>query len=404
MSYLNYNFLYIFILILVGLINYLLNINIYMELALWPDVQTYQSIANNLNYNPFNTDFREPFWIWIIKFSEFFPGKEEFVIRTTSYLFYAFTCIFFYLFCRNLIKNRPVSLLVTIVLLLYPHLTVIGFSGIRDNGINLIILLYAYLYYAYSFKKIKNYLIILTCLAVLIKSNFFMSFLIINLIIAIFNKNYNYFIYSVIFSITFLIIILVYQFLRFDDFFYATNVHTIWARNYEFCYLERLYYEFCPSKEILSKNMYSGPKVTAYEYLFSYRPFSDLVYQTFRGYIFIYIDKIYTHSYSFAYLIQTSIYYNIHFLSLMFTASIICMQIIGFIKLLFNKYILLIFIPIIVCNFSSILTAPPLAVDYRIFSYFYYFQFIYISVGFIFIYNLFISLFGKNLNIFRSSL
>ena len=404
MSYLNNNFLHIIILFLIGLVSYATSIDNFMNLPLWPDVQTYQSIANNLNYNPFNSDFREPLWIWIIKFSEFFPGNEEFIIRTTSYLFYFFTCTFFYLFCKNIINNRFISLLATIVLLLHPHLIVIGFSGIRDNGINIIILLFAYLYYIYSFKKVKNYLILLTCLAVLIKSNLFMSFLIINLIIAVYKKNYSYFIYSVIFSFSFLIIILFYQYLRFDDFFYSTNVHTIWARNYEFCYLERLHYELCPSKEILSQNMYAGPKVTAYEYLFSYRPFIDLVYQSIRGYIFIYIDKLFSNSYGFSYLFQTSIYFNIHSLSYLFALSIIFLQIIGIISLLFKKNILLLFIPILICNFSSILTAPPLAVDYRIFSYFYYFQFIYISVGLILIFNSITSLFGKNLDVFRSSL
>ena len=47
MSYLNNNFLYIIILFLIGLVSYTTNIDNFMDLPLWPDVQTYQSIANN---------------------------------------------------------------------------------------------------------------------------------------------------------------------------------------------------------------------------------------------------------------------------------------------------------------------------------------------------------------------
>jgi hypothetical protein len=218
-----------------------------------PDASGYRQIADAMKH-PYDTSFREPLWIWIIKLWFLLLGSSDLNLRLLSVLLSLSLLGAAYKLFSECVQERGPGLATVALLAVHPYLTFMSIRGLRMEPYALTILLLARhaLVPGDSMAAGRR----VACLAVWgtaavmvqLNSLIFMPLL----------WGYAFWRHKLGWKkvlvpgaamAAVLAPHLLYSSRQFGDPFWSTNVHAKWYRNYEFVHLRREGCDGCPTVE-----------------------------------------------------------------------------------------------------------------------------------------------------------
>lgn len=267
-----------------------------LDVKLDPDVMNYMQIAAKMQ-SPYDTDHREPFWIWATRGWLDVAGWGAFEMRLLSLLFSLVLILAAYKFFSDYTGQWMVGAGVAWLLSVNPYLVQLSVRGLREELCAIAILAVAYLVFVrpssvplyaqaaglalsgavMQLLRFSSYPILLTLLAywawrqtpgqrrvVLLPLAFIVA---VSIPHAVHNAKV------------------------FGDPFYSVNIHFSWFRNYEFVVRKGQSCEGCPDRQQFFTTPYAGPRVTALEYVFALHSPGEIVRDTFEGYRKLYLAR-----------------------------------------------------------------------------------------------------------------
>lgn len=340
---------------------------------LWGDAQTYIMIAKDMSHI-YDTGIREPLWIWFIKIFSIIDVSE--IYRCSTMLIQIICIIALYKLLKNISNNKFLIFISLSIFSLNPYLTFLGIQAMRDSGILFLIILLTYSILniksgeIFSKSKFIKYCLVV-CLLALIKIQYLFASYLISLYLLIFLRciNYKQFILLILLPLIFCLPHFYNNFVIFGDPFYSLNIHLKWMRNFEI--------NFLINGD--SSDMYGGPPINSFEYIFLNRDIFDVIYELISGFIHLLIFKPYQ---VFIIPINQLLYGNLINININFAIYSIIFLIpvaIGLFKTLYDKKLFLITsMPFLLMNFSVILAEY---LDPRIYNYIYIFLSFWFLIG-----------------------
>lgn len=340
---------------------------------LWGDAQTYIMIAKDMGHI-YDTNIREPLWIWFIKIFSIIDVNE--IYRCSTIIIQIICIIALYKLLKNISNNKFLIFISLSIFSLNPYLTFLGIQAMRDSGILLLIITLTYsilnikIGEIFNKKKFIEYCLII-CLLSLIKIQYLFASYLISLYLLIFLKciNYKQFILLILLPLILCLPHFYNNLIIFGDPFYSLNIHLKWMRNFEI--------NFLINGD--SSDMYGGPPINSFEYIFLNRDIFDVIYELTSGFIHLFMFKPYQ---VFISPINQLLYGDLISFKIKFTIYSIIFLIpvaIGLFKSLYDKKLILITaMPFLLMNFSVILAEY---LDPRIYNYIYIYLSFWFSIG-----------------------
>lgn len=345
-----------------------------------PDVKTYISISNSMEHL-YDTKFREPFIIWLIKI--FYIFENEFILRLSIGLFFILSIYCLNKLFENLNINEQIKYLGLCSYGFNIYLLNLSSTALRDIPILFFIIFFCLFLYCYLFENSKKNLIFIfiACIFLpLIKIYFFLAIVIILLTVSIFNKFFfkNVF-FILLLSLLFLTPYLIYCKNKYGDAFQSLNIHVQYVSNSEKYFISKN--KEIPSTEeelrkVMPHSLYGGEKIGVFKHIFGKNNLIYLSKKVIQGNYEIIINRNY----------QIFSKYTIYFIKskyvrgLIFLIFFIIPILIGMVSLIlsFKRKSFLVFTPFVFSNFSVI---SAFWIDPRIYSFYYIFISIWWSVG-----------------------
>lgn len=335
-----------------------------LNFNLWGDVETYISIAKDMKH-PFDTDVREPLWIWLIKILTLFDNIL--IYRLSTVFIHIFIIYFTYKIMCNLSSNNNSIFISLSILSLNPYIAFLSIQAMRDSGILILIIFLTYAIIVIkeneTLKKqnIIIFLIVFSLLGLIKIQYLFTTFLItlyFFLVLKIINIKTAFFFLVV--PLAFSTPHLINNYYIYDDIFYSLNIHLKWMRNFEMQYLVNGD----------SSNMYGGDNISSMEYIFLNRNIIDLAIEIITGFIFLFVIKPFHIFMSVLNLLPLNhLVISLKVNYIFFLSFYIIPILIGFFSTFYNKKLFLItLLPFFLMNFSVILAEY---LDPRIYNYSY---------------------------------
>ncbi len=262
-----------------------------------PDAQNYKVFAESMQH-PYDTQFREPVWIWLVKTSLIVFKEGDNSLRYLGILLFLLTCVALYHLSSRIFHSRWWGICGAALYAFNPYLENLAARGLRDNAFNLfLVLMSLYLYSGKSPLNLRRFLIgitVVTCCLVGVRINTWVPLLV--LIPMSFWQMRIPLKFSVIPLIASLLLITPYLFYckdKYNDALYSSNMHAKWWRNFEFVKQKKTGCEGCPTEEQMkTEGTYSGEPITTFQYVFKLRTVQSLIEDTSLGYAYILVPPI----------------------------------------------------------------------------------------------------------------
>ncbi len=257
-----------------------------------PDAGTYMGIARGMS-GPFDTDFREPFFMWCVKIFFFLFGSTEVNLRLLSLFASLITIVMTYLFATKTLKSPIVGLIAAFILAQSAGYIYQNLRGLRLEIYLLTIIPFVHLLLNREKKADWKYAVILGVLAGLnILNNLSaLSFCVLLILYFGIRRKWKAWLIPIPIVLSLLIALphLLHNKKNFGDPFYSSNVHARYYRNQEFKGKPGF-----PTVEEVRKNGYTGSHITSFEYFFKLHSFPEVVKRSFIGLTRTYFGKFYT--------------------------------------------------------------------------------------------------------------
>ena len=346
---------------------------LYFKRTLWTDTQNYIGIASSLNFqNMYETYFREPLWIWVVKLSLAIFRDPVISVRILGFFLFAFTGFMGYKFVKDYTKSTVAATISLFFLFLNPYLISVAVNCSRDLLILALMPVVCYLTLIksehLSEKRRLFYWTIVLCMIIGTRINLVVPAVLCFLFSSFYFKIK---IWKAIFPILIAVLIispyLFYCQKTYGDPLYSVNLHAMWWRNYEFLIYKNTGCPLCPSFELFNKemNIYGvynpHPPITSFEYMFKLRPISELLSGVINGFSDIFLMP----SQNSTYLTGGKIF--VYFNNGNVFNPFYLLYIIGFISCLLSKSRFIILIPVLFLNLLLFMVHLK-AIDPRMFS------------------------------------
>lgn len=261
---------------------------------LGPDAITYMHLAESLQH-PYDTMYREPLWIWMIKAWFSIVGSSAAhqrlltvllslaVIWATYKVFAAYT-------------DRPLVGAVTAAAVAgNAYLIRLSVQGLREEAYLLAVLGIVYLIFvkAAGLSPVRHavWLGIAGAAAHLLRFN---SYLFFFPLLAWWawrqgRPSWRLAWLPIVMIVALAIPHLVHNQQQWGDPLYSVNVHFVWSRNYEFVLLKQTGCPGCPPRQEVEAESTSGPTINAWQYLFGLHSVQEVFSRTMQGYRDLYL-------------------------------------------------------------------------------------------------------------------
>lgn len=302
--------------------------------ALPLDVQTYKDITLQMSH-PFDTNFREPLWIWVLKIWLWIFGSADLSIRLLTVLFSLLVIIISFKFFKDYTNNNWLALLVSFFLSVNGYFIFMSPRGYRLELYTCSVILFCY--FAFVSSEILSDklrlagLTVFVALLELIQINSFI-FTLPFLLYGFWKHSINYrkIFVPILITLIFLAPYLSYSYFKFGDPFYSINKHAVWYRNKEF----KTNCQGCPTARELEVDSYSGLKVNSFQYFLKMHRLKDVLLRTMNGYYIVFLKN--------SYYLQSEIGVNLSVFYYLYLA--------GLILVIFSRYRGLIIIALFLIN------------------------------------------------------
>ncbi|MCD6386101.1 glycosyltransferase family 39 protein [Candidatus Sumerlaeota bacterium] len=259
-----------------------------------PDAVTYISIARNMN-GPFDTDFREPFFMWGIKLFFILFGGTKINLRLYSIFVSLVTIWFTYLFAQRVTRSQTVGLLSAFILAQSHGYIFQNLRGLRLETYLITIIPFIYVLLQRKKPADWKYCLLVGVLAGLNQLNNLsaMSFCILLILYFAFRQKWKLWLIPVPIAVAMLITLphLIHNKKQFNDAFYSSNIHARYYRNQEFKGQPGF-----PTVEEVRKNGYAGPPITTFEYFFKLHTLPQIIKRTLTGFKLLYFGNFYVNN------------------------------------------------------------------------------------------------------------
>jgi hypothetical protein len=260
-----------------------------------PDVIWYMQLSQAMT-SPYDTGWREPAWIWIIKAWFWSTGNTTLMHQRvlTIALSTALLWVAYKLF-RDYTDLPLVGLLAAGLLCVNPYLIGLSTQGMREETYLIAVLCFVYFIFVADTKySLRGQVIGLALSGAAVQLLRFNSYVIVIPLLAVWawkqaagKRRY------VALPLAFITLLsvphMVHNGRAYGDPMYSVNVHYAWARNHEFVNFKKVGCEGCPSREELQVACCGGPPVGLYGYLFGMHSLEEIVERVGRGYLDMYL-------------------------------------------------------------------------------------------------------------------
>jgi hypothetical protein len=260
-----------------------------------PDVIWYMQLSQAMT-SPYDTGWREPGWIWIIKAWSWLTGSATLmhqrlltIALSTLLLWVAYTLF------RDYTGRPLVGLLAAGLLGMNPYLIGLSTQGMREEAYLIAVLCFVYVVFVSGARlSLRGQVIGLALSGVAVQLLRFNSYVILIPLLAVWAWRQTagkrrYVALPVAFIVLLSVPHMVHNSRAYGDPMYSVNVHYAWTRNHEFVNFKKIGCDGCPSQEELQVNCCGGPPVGLYGYLFGMHSLEEIAERTSRGYLDMYL-------------------------------------------------------------------------------------------------------------------
>lgn len=235
-----------------------------------PDVIWYMQLSQEMT-SPYDTGWREPAWIWIIKVWFWLTGNATLmhqrlltVALSTLLLWVAYKLF------RDYTGQPLVGLLAAGLLCMNPYLIGLSTQGMREEAYLIAVLCFVYFVFVAGTKlSLRGQVIGLALSGAAAQLLRFNSYVILVPFLAVWAwrqaaGNRRYVALPIAFVALLSVPHMVHNARAYGDPMYSVNVHFAFTRNHEFVNLKQVGCEGCPSREVLQVDCCGGPPVGLY--------------------------------------------------------------------------------------------------------------------------------------------
>ena len=267
-----------------------------LDAKLDPDVMSYMQIAAKMR-SLYDTDHREPLWIWATRSWLDVAGWGAYEMRLLSLLCSLGLILAAYKFFSDYTGQWMVGAGVAWLLSVNPYLVQLSVRGLREELFAIAILGVAYLVFvrppAVPLYAQAAGLALGGAVMQLLR---FSSYPILLVLLAYWGWRQapgrrRVVLLPLAFIVAVSIPHMVHNVKLYGDPMYSVNIHFSWFRNYEFVVRKGQSCEGCPDREQFFVTPYAGPRVTAMEYVFGLHTVGEVVRDTFEGYRRMYLAR-----------------------------------------------------------------------------------------------------------------
>jgi|GEM_PF-2686891 len=315
-----------------------------------PDATAYRVIADRMKHI-YDTDHREPMWIWTIKLWFLLLGPSDLSLRLLTITLSLVLLIVNYKFFKDYTKQPTLALAVVALLSVNPYMSFMSVRGLRLELYMIAILMLAYHVLVQKeglreSQRLAN-LSWWGTVAVLQQINS-LIFVLPLWVYAFWRQKIawkKFWIAPV--GLLLLIPYLVYSYQKFGDPFYSANVHAMWYRNYEFVVIKGTSCEGCPTLAEIARGK-RGAHVTTFQYIFGMHSLGEVISRTAHGYAELFFRP-------------TNLFWKQVGLK---TTPVYYLYLLGLLLLIFSRFREILIFPILTINILAFLV--PLGIDARL--------------------------------------
>ena len=267
-------------------------------LPLDPDAQLYRSLAESMT-SLYDTSWREPLWIWLLKVWFWFSGDSVLSLRLLTVVLSLAAVLVAYKLFRDYTGQPVVGLLVAALLCQNPYLVRLSVRGLKEEAYMIAILTLVYCIFVRTQKRSewgRTIGVALSSAALLLLRMSSVIFVIPLLLLWTWKSSASAVSRRVISSalvLAFLAAVvaphLVHNYRLSGDPFLSVNMIAAWHRNYEFVILKGVGCEGCATPAEMERDWFAGVPTTSYDYFFKMHTISELTSGLARGYASLYL-------------------------------------------------------------------------------------------------------------------
>lgn len=324
------------------------------DVTLAPDAETVQLIASRMAH-PFDTDFREPLWPWLVRAYSWFFGPTVSSVRLFSMSGAVGLLLLAYGFARRYTGDRVLALLVMGVLAVHGLLIQSAARGLRTELQAVVLLSFCWFCFIPEISPRRRAIgwAITAPLAALASLSMLAPMAVLG-VWASWKQKVDPRLLAIPITTIVLLVTphLAYNQHKFGSPSYFNSVLTgVWYRNYEFVEVKATGCHGCPTLEEFQRNGFSGARTTVTHYIFGMHPLREVVTRTARGYLELFILP---GSDDLSSVVGTAVR-PVHYLYLL-----------GVVLLIRSRWREIIFVPFLTINAIAFLV--PLQIDPRIYA------------------------------------
>ena len=260
-----------------------------------PDAVWYMQLAEGMS-SPYDTGYREPFWIWLLKGWFWVVGESTLMQQRFLTILLSLVLLWVaYRLFSDYTGQPLVGILVGSLLCVNPYLVGLSTQGMREEAYLVAVLCFVYVVFASGTRlSLRSQLIGLALSGVAVQLLRFNSYVFLIPLLAVWAWRQaagkrRYVALPVLFIVLLSVPHMVHNYRANGDPMYSVNVHFSFARNHEFVNFKKIGCEGCPSREVLQVNCCGGPPVGLYGYLFGMHSLEEIVERMSRGYLDMYL-------------------------------------------------------------------------------------------------------------------
>ncbi len=267
-----------------------------MDMKLEPDVVGYMSIASQLT-GPYETQFREPLWIWLTRGWLDLVGWGALEMRLLSVGASLVLLLAAYKFFTDYTGRWIIGAGVAWLLSVNPYVIRLSTRGLREEVFAIAVLALAYVVFVrpptLSFRAQVAGLALSGAAMQLLRFN---SSPVLVALLAYWAWRQapglrRWALVPLAFIAAVSVPHAVHNARVYDDPLHSVNVHFSWLRNYEFVIKKGQSCEGCPDRSQFFATPYAGPHVTAMDYVFKLHSLDEVVRDTLEGYRRMYLTR-----------------------------------------------------------------------------------------------------------------
>lgn len=252
-----------------------------------PDSETAVAISHLMRW-PYDTAFREPMWIWLLKLTTMVYGEGLLQTRLLSLFVSTLLVGVVYLFFRDVTGHRSLALLVSLLTAIHPYLVKSAARGLRTELITLSLLGVGYFVFAPELSRGQRWLGLAAATPFLLLTQF--SGLAVALVAMGYGLIARRIDWRIAATALFLGGVAILPHLRnnarlYGDPLWSTSgFGAVYYRNYEYLQVRKTGCDGCPTLQEYARDPLSGRRLTMLQYMFGMHTLGEVIRRVLGGY------------------------------------------------------------------------------------------------------------------------